>query len=228
MEKAKVLIIEDEESILMGLTDDLSVEGYDVDGEKDGWKGFSLAKKDQYDIIILDIMLPGLNGLEICQRLRQSNISTPIIMLTAKKDEIDRVLGLELGADDYITKPFSRRELLSRIKAVLRRMHRLRQEDKTICFGNVEIDFRKCEARKCGKSFYLTALEYSLLYFLINHKNEVLHRDTILDVVWGKEIYVTPRTVDTHIAHIRKKIEDNPMHPRFIIGVRGIGYKFTY
>ncbi len=223
----KILIIEDEESILMALTDDLALEGYEVTSARDGLQGLAMAKEKAHDLIILDIMLPKMDGFEVCKQLRQAGVGTPILMLTAKSQEIDKVLGLELGADDYVTKPFSPRELLARVKAILRRVKGTRQELDVYRFGDVEIDFKKYEVKKKGQPVYLTSLEFSLIGFLIKHKDRVLDRSTILDGVWGEDVYVLPKTVDTHIGHLRKKIEDDPANPRHIIGVRGIGYKFT-
>jgi len=222
----KILIIEDEESILMALEDNLKLEGYEVSSAKDGELGLSMAEEQGYDLIILDIMLPKMDGFEVCKQLRQERITTPILMLTAKGQEIDKILGLELGADDYVTKPYSPRELLARVKALLRRAKQTEQEINLCSFGDVEIDFIKYEARKKGKPIYLTALEFDLLHFLIKHKGQVKSRDSILDEVWGAEVYVHPRTVDKHIADLRKKIEDDPPNPKYIIGVRSVGYKF--
>ncbi|MBC8231526.1 response regulator transcription factor [bacterium] len=222
----KILIIEDEESILMALEDDLGIEGYEVTGVKDGPKGLSMAQEKRYDLIILDIMLPRMDGFEVCKQLRQAGVGTPILMLTAKSQEIDKVLGLELGADDYVTKPFSPRELLARVKAILRRVKRTEEEIDVYSFGNVEIDFKKYEVNKGGQPVYLTALEFSLLHFLIKHKEQVVNRLTILDEVWEDDVYVLPRTVDTHVANLRKKIEEDPANPKHIINVRGVGYKF--
>ena len=223
----RILIIEDEESILMALEDDLELEGYEVTGAKDGLKGFSIAKEVKHDLIILDIMLPGMNGFEICKQLRQADVTTPILMLTARGQEIDKVLGLELGADDYVTKPFSPRELLARVKAILRRAGQTQQEMEVYHFGNVEVDFRKHEVRKDDQPVYLTALEFSLLQFLIENKDQVVSRLKMLDEVWDEDVYVLPRTIDTHIAHLRKKIEDNPANPEHIINVHGVGYRFS-
>ncbi len=223
----KIIIIEDEESILMALEDNLKLEGYAVSSALDGEMGLSKVMENQYDLIILDIMLPKMNGFDVCRRIRQEGISTPILMLTAKSQEIDKVLGLELGADDYVTKPFSPRELLARVKALLRRARPQNQEKESYRFGEVEIDFKKYEIKKKGKQIYLTALEFELLHFLIKHNGEVVSRDVILDEVWGDDVFVQPRTVDKHIAELRKKIEDNPAIPRYIVGVRSVGYKFV-
>ncbi|MCI0698673.1 response regulator transcription factor [candidate division KSB1 bacterium] len=223
----KILIIEDEDRILMGLEDDLRFEGYDVASAKDGLQGLTMAKEKAYDLIILDLMLPKLNGFEVCKQLRQAGIATPILMLTAKSQEVDKVLGLELGADDYVTKPFSPRELLARVKALLRRTQSNLSTSALFHFGDFEIDFKKYEARKSGRQFHLTALEFDLLRLFIQHPNEVLSRDFILDKIWGEEVYVNNRTVDTHVAQLRKKIEDDPANPKYIVGVRGVGYKFV-
>jgi len=221
----KILIIEDEESILMALTDDLALEGYEIASARDGLEGLEMAKDKRYDLIILDIMLPKMDGFEVCKQLRQAGVGTPILMLTAKSQEVDKVLGLELGADDYVTKPFSPRELLARVKAILRRVKSTQDQMDVYRFSDVEIDFKKYEVKKKGQPVYLTSLEFSLIGFLIKHKDEVLDRSTILDEVWGKDVYVLPKTVDTHIGHLRKKIEDDPANPKHIIGVRGMGYK---
>lgn len=222
----KILIIEDEESILMALEDDLRIEGYKVSSANDGLKGFTMAKEPGYDLIILDIMLPEMNGFEVCRQLRQTGITTPILILTAKSQEVDKVLGLELGADDYVTKPFSPRELLARVNALFRRVKQTQQGIDLYHFGDVVVDFKKYEAEKGGLPIYLTVLEFAMLHFLIKNKDQVVSRDSILDKVWGDSVYVYPRTVDTHIVHLRKKVEDDPENPKYIIGVRGIGYKF--
>jgi DNA-binding response OmpR family regulator len=210
----------------MGLEDNLRIEGYQVSSATDGLKGFSMAREQSFDLIILDIMLPKMNGFEICKQLRQAGITTPILILTAKSQEVDKVLGLEIGADDYVTKPFSPREFIARVNAIIRRMKQNQQVTGLDHFGDVEIDFKKYEAKKNGKPINLTALEFTLLHFLIKHKDQVVSRDSILDNVWGNSVYVYPRTVDTHIANLRKKIEDDAENPKFIIGVRSIGYKF--
>ncbi|MFQ6615152.1 MAG: response regulator transcription factor [Fidelibacterota bacterium] len=222
----RILIIEDDESILMGLEDDLTLEGYEVLTATDGVTGLTMAKEKPLDLIILDIMLPGLDGFEVCKQIRGAQIVTPVLMLTARGQEVDKVLGLELGADDYVTKPFSPRELLARVRAIFRRVERTQQKVKLCRFGDVEVDFRKYEVKKGNRAVYLTSLEFALLRFFCDRKEEVLSRDMILDEVWGEDVYVTSRTVDTHVAHLRKKIEDNPAEPRHILGVRGVGYKF--
>ena len=172
-------------------------------------------------------MLPKLDGFEVCKRLRQDRVMTPILMLTAKSQEVDKVLGLELGADDYVTKPFSSRELLARIKAILRRAQEPKQELGSCRFGDVEVDFARYEAKKDGRPVPLTALEFSLLHYLVRNKGRVVHRSEILDSVWGKDVYVDARTVDKHISLLRRKFEDDAQDPKYILGVRGVGYKFT-
>lgn len=224
----RILIIEDEKAIRMALEDDFIAEGYQVDSANTGPVGLQKSSEPNYDIILLDIMLPEMDGFEVLKELRKRNVQTPIIMLTAKNLEIDKILGLEFGADDYVTKPFSPRELQARVKAVLRRVNikpGLSSETK-FSFGKIAVDFQKYECFKGDENILLTTLEFDLLKFLINHKGEVVNRDLIMDEVWGTEVFVASRTVDTHILNLRKKIEDNPAQPKWIIGVRGRGYKF--
>ena len=223
----KILIVEDEESILMALEDDLTLEGHSVTGETDGARGIEHARAGGYDLIILDIMLPGTDGLEICKKLRAAGDTTPILMLTAKSQEVDKVLGLELGADDYVTKPFSRRELLARVKALLRRAEPANAALAHFRFADVDVDFKGYEVKKGGRPVELTAKEFALLRLLIHHKDEVLRRDVILNEVWGDDSDVFPRTVDTHIVHLRKKLEDDAANPKFIVNIRAVGYKFV-
>jgi DNA-binding response OmpR family regulator len=223
----KILIIEDEESILMPLEDNLKLEGYEVASAKDGQQGLAMATGQPYDLIILDIMLPKMDGFEVCRQLRQDRVMTPILMLTAKSQEVDKVLGLELGADDYMTKPFSSRELLARIKAILRRASEPLRGVDAFRFGDIELDFISYEAKKGGRPVPLTALEFSLLHFLVQNRGRVVDRNEILDTVWGKEVYVDPRTIDKHVSLLRRKFEDDPQNPKYILGVRGVGYKFT-
>ncbi|MCX6567483.1 MAG: response regulator transcription factor [Candidatus Aminicenantes bacterium] len=204
----------------MPLEDNLRLEGYEVMSARDGLEGLSKAAEHPFDLIVLDIMLPKLDGFEVCKRLRQDRVMTPILMLTAKSQEVDKVLGLELGADDFVTKPFSSRELLARIKAILRRASEHAQGIDYYRFDSIEIDFSKYEARKTGQPVPLTALEFSLLHFLIQNKGRVVHRNEILDRVWGKDVYVDARTVDKHISLLRKKFEDDPQEPKYILGVR--------
>ena len=224
----KILIIEDEEPIRMALEDDFQLENYEVVVASDGIDGLAKAANPDLDLIILDIMLPGMNGFEICKKLRSQGIRTPVIMLTAKGQEIDRVVGLEIGADDYVTKPFSPRELQARVKAVLRRMETEPDDRKENFFrsSGLEVDFRQYICRKNDKEVNLTAHEFELLKFLIRNRGQVITRDELLDEVWGKDVFVTPHTIDTHMANLRKKIEDDPSSPRLIISIRSIGYKF--
>jgi len=224
---SRILIIEDEESILLPLQDNLELEGYEVASARDGVEGLAKAADRSLDLVVLDIMLPKLDGFEVCKRLRQDGILTPILMLTAKTQEVDRVLGLELGADDYVTKPFSSRELLARIKAILRRAKAPHRGIDSCRFGEIELDFVAYEAKKKGRPVPLTALEFSLLQFLAQNKGRVVHRNEILDNVWGKDVYVDARTVDKHISILRRKFEDDPKEPKHIQGVRGVGYKLA-
>jgi two-component system alkaline phosphatase synthesis response regulator PhoP len=223
----KILIVEDEESILMPLEDNLRLEGYEVSCARDGLEGLAMAGEHRYDLIVLDIMLPKMDGFEVCKRLRQDRMMTPILMLTAKSQEVDKVLGLELGADDYVTKPFSSRELLARVKAILRRASAPHRGIDFYRFGDIELDFVKYEAKKGGQPVPLTALEFTLLHFLVQNKGRVVHRNEVLDSVWGKDVYVDARTVDKHISLLRKKFEEDPQEPKYILGVRGVGYKFV-
>jgi len=223
----KILIIEDDPGILLSLKDELESEGYAAYSAEDGEQGLEMAKQQRPDLIILDIMLPAMDGYEVCKRLRMEGDTTPIIMLTVKDKEIDRVLGLELGADDYVTKPFSLRELVARVKAVLRRTDERAKDLATYSFAQVELDFKKYEAKKKGKKLELTPLEFQILKLFIQRKEQVVSRDDFLDKIWGEDnTYVSFRTVDSHIANIRKKIENNPSNPKHIISIRGIGYKF--
>ncbi len=224
---SKILIVEDEQSIRMALEDDLDLEGYVVDGEADGVQGLERARAGGYDLIILDIMLPGMDGFEICKQLRAAGDTTPILMLTAKSQEIDVVVGLELGADDYVTKPFSPRELLARVKALLRRGKPISPPLERASFGDVEVDFKGYTVTKRGERVELTAREFSLLQLFLSRPDEVLRRDVILSEVWGDGWDVFPRTIDTHVAHLRKKLEDDPSEPKHILNVRGLGYKFV-
>ena len=226
--KEKILIIEDEEDLVKGLKLNLADEGYEVDWAADGEEGLRKALEERPNLIILDIMLPKMNGLDICRELRQKNISIPIIMLTAKGEEIDKVLGLEIGADDYMTKPFSIRELLARIKAHLRREKRERKTVPEVYrFGDVEIDFTHFKVKRKDKDLDLTSLEIDILKYFIAHREEVVTREALLDKVWGYEKYPTTRTIDNHILKLRKKIEADPSHPEYILSVYGEGYRFV-
>jgi DNA-binding response OmpR family regulator len=225
----RILIIEDAPAIRMALEDDFKFEGYQVETAATGPEGLEKALDLNLDIIILDLMLPGMDGLEICKELRRRDIGTPIIMLTARSQQFDKVLGLELGADDYLTKPFSPFELRARVKALLRRSearnHKV--ELAVIKNGPFELDPSKYQFTRNGEIVQLTSLEFVLVKLLMQHAGQVLKRDEILDSVWGKDVLVTPRTVDTHIANLRKKIEENHESGRWIVGIRGVGYKFN-
>jgi two-component system alkaline phosphatase synthesis response regulator PhoP len=225
--KAKILLVEDEADLVKGLTLNLVDEGYEVVSAADGREGLRRAVEDAPDLVILDIMLPGMSGLDVCRELRQKKMSVPILMLTAKGEEIDRVVGLEIGADDYMSKPFSVRELLARIKAHLRREKREpRPLPQTWLCGGVEIDFARFKVRRGGGEIDLTSLEVDILKYLIAHKGEVVSRDALLDKVWGYEQFPTTRTIDNHILKLRKKIEDDPSRPRHILSIYGEGYRF--
>lgn len=225
----RLLIIEDARNIRMALEDDLKFEGYQVDSAATGPEGLEKAMDLDLDLIILDLMLPELDGLEICKELRRRDIGTPIIMLTAKSQEFDKVLGLELGADDYVTKPFSPFELHSRIKALLRRseIRDKRAGATMIRIGPFELDPSKYLFTKNNLPVQLTTIEFDIMKLLMQNPDQVLKRDDILRKVWGEEVYVTPRTVDTHIANLRRKIEDDPEKSHWISGIRGAGYKFN-
>ncbi len=224
----KILIVEDEPGILLSLRDELESEGYAVCTAESGDKALETARKESPDLIILDIMLPVLNGYEVCKKLRMEGDATPIIMLTVKDKEVDKVLGLELGADDYVTKPFSLRELTARIKAVFRRAEERTKQLAHYSFGKIVLDFKKYEATKKGKKLELTPLEFQMLKLLIEKKGQVVSRDDFLDHIWGEEnVSVSFRTVDSHIANIRKKIEDDPSSPKHILSLRSVGYKFA-
>ena len=224
----KILIIEDEPGIQLSLQDEFEAEGYVVYTAEDGEEGLEMAKQHRPDLIILDIMLPIFDGYEVCKRLRMAGDTTPIIMLTVKDREIDKVLGLEFGADDYVTKPFSLRELLARVKAIFRRTEERSTELTCYCIGEIELDFKKYVAKKKGKEVEFTPLEFQMLKLLIQKKEQVLTRDDFLDKIWGEDnMVVSSRTIDSHIANIRKKIEDDPSNPKHIISIRGVGYKLT-
>jgi len=225
--KKKILIIEDEEDLVKGLKLNLKDEGYEMVWASDGVEGLRKAQETDLDLIILDIMLPKKDGLDVCRELRQKNINIPIIMLTAKGEEVDKVIGLELGADDYMTKPFSIRELLARIKAHLRRETRERREIPDVYNpGDVEIDFVHFKIKQKGKESDLTSLEAKILKYFIAHRGEVITRNALLDKIWGYEKYPTTRTIDNHILKLRKKVEDDPAHPKYILSVYGEGYRF--
>jgi len=226
--KKKILIIEDNPGIQMSLTDEFEAEGYRVFTAGNGNDGLKLVKEQNPDLIILDIMLPGMDGYEVCKKLRTEGNITPIIMLTVKNKEIDKVLGLEFGADDYVTKPFSVRELSARVKTIFRRMEEYSGESEIHQIGGTSLDFRKYEAKKSGVKIDFTPLEFQLLKFFVKNRGIVLTRDQMLDHVWGEHnVVISLRTIDSHVASIRKKLEDDPSNPKFIINIRGVGYKLT-
>jgi len=231
----KILVVEDELTLLETLAYNLNKEGYEVEKASDGNLAIDIARKTKPDLILLDIMLPGMDGFEVCRTLRKE-MTTPVLMLTARDDEIDRVVGLEVGADDYLTKPFSMRELLARVKAILRRVRVLREEfnrevidsqtNKTLQFDNLTIDVNRREIRLGDTPIPLKPKEYDLLYFLAEHKGKVLSREFILERVWGWDYFGDSRTVDVHIRWLREKIENDSSKPLRIVTVRGAGYRF--
>jgi two-component system alkaline phosphatase synthesis response regulator PhoP len=223
----KVLIVEDDEAMAVALHDGFKYEGYEVKVADDGATGLKMAIEGSYDLVILDVMLPKLSGLDVCKRVRRSGSRVPIIMLTARGQEIDKVLGLKVGADDYVTKPFSFLELMARVEAVLRRCSGYSEHVDSYEFGDISIDFKRSEARKGEEPISLSPREFKLLRFLIDHRGEVLPRERLLDAVWGYDDVPFTRTVDMHIAKLRKKIEDKPSDPAFIVTVHRLGYKFT-
>ena len=225
--KPRILIVEDEPAMVAGLRDNFEYEGYEVISAADGVAGLERALTDSPDLVVLDVMMPRMSGLDVCKQLKAKRPSVPIIMLTARGQEIDKVVGLELGADDYVTKPFSVRELMARAKAVLRRASSTAQPFEVYRFGDIEVNIRSNEVRRAGEPLEFSAKEFALLAYFISHPAETLSRDRLLNAVWGYESYPNTRTVDTHILHLRQKLEPNPDEPRFILTVHGTGYKFV-
>lgn len=223
----RILVVEDDPAILRGLLDNLRNEHYTVESESDGVKGLEKAAKLQWDLLILDIMLPRMNGLEICKALRQQGSSIPILMLTGKGEETDKVLGLELGADDYVTKPFSIRELLARVKALLRRQSGLNASVEETQIGDIHVDFKKQEMTRGKKKIEMSAKEFELLKYFVEREGKVISRDELLNEVWGYDALPTTRTVDNYILSLRKKIEPKPSKPTHLLTVHTVGYKFT-
>ncbi|HEX5109909.1 MAG TPA: response regulator transcription factor [Vicinamibacterales bacterium] len=224
---SRVLIVEDDPMILRGLRDNLAKKEYDVITASDGEEGYRLALSGKPDLIILDLMLPNMNGLEICQKLRADGSSVPILMLTARGEESDRVLGLDLGADDYVTKPFSIRELLARVRARLRSAQTGDTLPDELRFDDVVVDFKRFEATRCGSPLEMTKKEFAILRLLAARVGEVVSREDLLNDVWGYENYPSTRTIDTHIGWLRAKLESNPASPKRLITVHGVGYKLT-
>ncbi|MFC1569587.1 response regulator transcription factor [bacterium] len=223
----RILIIEDEPDMAEGLKDNFEFEGHDVIIANDGESGLAMALSHTPDLILLDIMLPKKSGLDVCRELRMRKSKIPIIMLTAKGQEIDKVLGLELGADDYITKPFSVRELLARVKAVLRRYQDKDEESsESVTMGRLTLNFRYYEATDSDGPIEMTHREFELLKYFYEHAGKTISRDELLNQVWGYESYPTSRTVDNHILNLRKKLEVDPTHPRHLLTVHGVGYKY--
>lgn len=222
----KVLIIEDEPKMVLGLRDSCEFEGYEVVVARDGEEGLNKVFAAKPDIILLDVMLPLLSGMDVCRTLRSRGIETPIIMLTARSQEIDKVIGLEIGADDYVTKPFSIKELLARVRAHLRRAAKQVADIETFQFSNVELNFKKYKASKAGMELELSAREFDILRYFIKRHGEIVTRDQLLDEVWGYASNPITRTIDNHIAKLRQKIEDTPADPKHIITVHRIGYRF--
>ena len=224
----KILIVEDDPGIQLSLKDELESEGYVVSTANDGEEGLRRFQEKQPDLVILDIMLPLLNGYEVCKKLRQGGSRTPVIMLSVRDKEVDKVLGLELGADDYVTKPFSLREVVARVRALLRRTEDPSIEVECLRIGDVEVDFKKFQATKRGRPVEFTPLEFQILKLLAHKREQGITRDDFLNEIWGEDnVVVTSRTIDSHIASIRKKIEDDPSHPQFIKSIRGVGYKLS-
>ena len=219
-----ILVVEDDPGIALGLEDDLKLEGYDVEVARDGETGLRRARERRFSLIVLDIMLPGKDGFQVCRELRRAGMDAPIIMLTARTQEAEKVLGLEMGADDYVTKPFSPIEFRARVKAVLRRTSG--EPPRIYRFGDIEVDFTRCELRRNGAVLELSNLEFKLLAAFIRHRGQVLSRDQLLDAVWGSAVHVTDRAVDNHVVDLRRKIEPDSAAPRFVISVRGVGYRF--
>jgi len=223
----KILVIEDQEDLINGLAVNLEREGYKVAKAVRGDTGIKVALSQDPDLVLLDIMLPGMNGLDVCRELRERGFERPIIMLTAKSEEVDRVVGLEIGADDYVTKPFGLRELLARIRVRLRRQPASRRLPARYAFGKVDVDFQRLRATRAGKPVEMTSKEYELLSLFVRCKEEVLTREQVLSEVWGDEVHVAARTVDAHILKLRHKLEENPAEPEFILTVYGEGYRFV-
>jgi DNA-binding response OmpR family regulator len=223
-----VLVIEDDPAILCGLNDNLKCEGYDVITAADGESGYQLARREKPDLLILDLMLPEMGGYEVCRKLRADGIAVPILILSARGEEANRVLGLNLGADDYVTKPFSVLELMARVRALLRRAQQQpRSQPEEIRFGDVFVDFKRFETTKKGRPVELTRKEFAILRLLAGTLGEVVTREELLNEVWGYESYPTTRTVDTHMASIRAKLEANPAAPRHLMTMHGVGYKLV-
>jgi two-component system alkaline phosphatase synthesis response regulator PhoP len=226
----RILFVEDEPGLVMTLTDRLRNEGYAVETSYDGESGLARATNERFDAIILDVMLPRKSGFDVCRDLRQRGVVTPLIMLTARGQIVDKVVGLKLGADDYLTKPFEMSELLARLEALLRRAPAAPEpmlSSEIYQFGPVRVDFRRAEVEQSGRSVELSALEFRLLRYFIEPRGATISRDELLNEVWGYNALVSTRTVDVHVAWLRQKVETNPRHPQYILTVHGMGYKFV-
>src|SRR5215475_6128766 len=224
----RVLVVEDEAGLRLTLSDRLVSEGYAVETADDGAKGLERATSEPYDLIVLDVMLPRRNGFDVCRDLRQRGVSTPILMLTARGQVVDKVVGLKLGADDYLTKPFEMIELLARVEALIRRAPAGPSPQSGVYqFGSVKIDFRRAEVERDGEKIELSAKEFQLLRYFVEHREATLSRDELLNEVWGYDAMPTTRTVDVHVAWLRRKLEPNPRRPQYILTVHGLGYKFV-
>ncbi len=221
----RILVVEDEPGIALGLGDDLRLEGYAVEVVGDGVTASRRAREGSFDLILLDVMLPGKDGFEVCRELRRAGLRTPILMLTAKTQEAEKVLGFELGADDYVTKPFGTRELRARIKALLRRVGG-EVETAPYRFGDVEVDFARGELRRGGNVVELTPIEFKLLALFVRSRGRVLSRERLLEGAWGADTFASDRIVDNHIVNLRRKIEPDPANPRYLRNLRGLGYRF--
>jgi two-component system alkaline phosphatase synthesis response regulator PhoP len=221
---SRILVVEDEPAIALALEDDLTLEGYQVEVVGDGEAAARAARGQTFDLILLDVMLPKKDGFEVCRELRRAGVRTPILMLTAKTQEAEKVMGLELGADDYLTKPYGRHELRARVRALLRRAA---PETAEVCrFGDVEVDFGRAEVRRDGETLDLTPLEFKLMAAFVRRRGRVLSRQQLLDAAWGPGMAITERVVDNQVVNLRRKIEPDPANPRYITSVRGLGYRF--
>jgi DNA-binding response OmpR family regulator len=224
---AKILVVEDEPNMVAGLRDNFEFEGYEVITAHDGIEGLERALAESPDLVVLDVMMPRMSGLEVCRQLRAKRASIPIIMLTARGQEVDKVVGLELGADDYVTKPFSIRELLARVRAILRRTAAIPKNQDQHSFGDVEVDLHRRRVLRSGKLLDISSKEFELLKYFICHSGETLSRDRLLEDVWGYDNYPTTRTVDTHLVRLRQKLEPDPEQPQYFLTVHGTGYQFV-
>jgi two-component system alkaline phosphatase synthesis response regulator PhoP len=223
----RILLIEDEAGLVLTLTDRLTREGYAVESATDGESGLERAAREGFDLLLLDVMLPRLGGFDVCRELRRRGVDTPVVMLTARGQVVDKVVGLKLGADDYVTKPFEMTELLARVEAHLRRAPAAPHPAEGYAFGDLRVDFRKAEAMRDGAPVELSAREFQLLRYFIEHRGATLTREELLNEVWGYHVMPSTRTVDVHVAWLRQKIEPNPRHPQFILTIHGMGYKFA-